>query len=135
MISKNARIYLACPYNSPRTAVRETRYKGALDACYWLHKNDYVVYSPIVHWHNVAERFGLDPAVDTWRRQDWAMLDWCTTLLVLTLPDWNHSVGISQEMDAIRHVSKQIYLLNLITNTQTAFPDYILEQYYDPRAD
>ena len=132
MISNKSRIYLASPYNSPIAAAREMRYKGALSACYWLHKNDYVVYSPIVHWHNVAEMFGLASSVYTWRKQDCAMLDWCNTLLVLTLPDWNHSVGVAEEMDSSRHTGKQIYLLNPIVNTKTTFPDYELELYYDP---
>jgi hypothetical protein len=52
-------IYLASPYSHPDELVQEARYKAARNYVHWslLYLED-TVYSPIVHYHTLAELSG-----------------------------------------------------------------------------
>lgn len=100
MSDKNPIIYLASPYSNPDESIMEYRYLMACQAAALLIKQGFVVYSPIAHSHVIAKTGLISGDWHTWERQCIAMLDACSYMLVLTLPGWQHSVGIAAE---IRH--------------------------------
>lgn len=58
------------------------------------------VFSPIAHSHPIEQHFdeGGVEGHDFWLRQDFAVLDRCSKLVVLTLPGWEQSRGVAAEI-------------------------------------
>ena len=65
-------IYLAQPYSDPDPLVRHGRYLAGLEAC--AHYTSRFPYSPVVHWHNVAESFNLPGDFEHWRELNFHFL-------------------------------------------------------------
>jgi hypothetical protein len=57
----------------------------------------HIVFSPIAHSHGVA-RFIKDHTHDFWMLQDLPFLDFANKMVVLTLPGWEESRGIKEEI-------------------------------------
>lgn len=119
-------IYLASPYSSGmpegiseryRNQLLGERYNKAIDACAWLSNNLYIVYSPIVHWHPVAKKHKLKLHYTHWEAQDNAMLEWSTSVYVLTIPGWNTSEGIHKEIEKAVARNKYIWYIRRQSKT------------------
>jgi len=91
-------IYLASPYNHENKDVRVDRANQAAGACSWLMQRGHVVYSPIVHNHAIACLYELPTGWDYWGRFDTVMLSRCDEIVVLRIPGWQESKGISAEL-------------------------------------
>lgn len=99
------KIYLASPYTHPKEDIRLMRSLKAAKAAADLMEKGHIVYSPIVHGHEIArflpEELALDHAF--WMRQDLTMLtEWADIMMVLTIPGWQASKGIAEEMKGAR---------------------------------
>lgn len=92
-------IYLAGPYSHPDPAVREDRAIKLTEICARLMREGKVVYSPITHGHWMAERFELPKEWEFWRLHCEAMLLGAHRLVIVTLPGWNESIGVTAEYD------------------------------------
>lgn len=94
--------YVMSPYTHKCPALMATR---AAEAAYFLSHlvtyskyQDYILYSPIVHWHYVAvhnDRLPRD--ADFWWRLNKPYLDQASLGIVLQISGWNRSSGIAQE--------------------------------------
>lgn len=91
-------IYLASPYTHDDPNVREVRYLKAVAETVRLASLRHVVYSPVVHWHEVAKRHFLPHDASFWEYQNRSMLRLATALYILTLDGWQESVGVTQEI-------------------------------------
>jgi len=98
-LDPDALAYLASPYSCHDPAVRELRYRQAVQATAYLIRRGLVPFSPIVHSHPIAI-LGGDLAGDWsfWRRQDEMFMDACGGIVVLMLPGWRESVGVKAEI-------------------------------------
>ena len=96
-------IYLASPYTAPTDEdwKEKYRYKQACYAAASLMQQGHTVFSPIAHSHGVA-RFVPDHSHDFWMSQDLPFLDFAAKMIVLTLPGWEKSRGIKQEIEHAR---------------------------------
>lgn len=90
-------IYLASPYSDKSTFVMERRYTQALAVVAEMSKAGLVVYSPIVHFHEVARRFSLPADFQFWKQVNFGMLDRALELWILKQPGWDNSIGITAE--------------------------------------
>ena len=89
-------IYLASPYTHADAGVMEWRADCAAAAADALLSAGIAVYSPITHWRRPP---GVLPLTwDFWSSPSLAFLDRCDRLLVLQLPGWRESTGVSAEM-------------------------------------
>jgi hypothetical protein len=90
--------YLACPYSDPRDFVREQRFEACTLATVWLIKNHGLnVFSPITHSHPLHER-GLAGNWEFWKRIDTEYLNCSNRLVVLAIPGWKESTGVTAEI-------------------------------------
>jgi hypothetical protein len=94
-------IYLASPYSQGGASAnkRTRRFKQACKKAAELMQAGHNVFCPIAHSHPI-EIHGL-PTVeghDFWLKQDFAVLEKCTKLVVYKMPGWNKSVGIGEEI-------------------------------------
>ncbi len=105
-------IYLACPYSSPDSAVREQRFRAACRAVVELLRAGEHVFSPIVHSHPLVE-YDLPSTWAFWAGIDSAHLARCDELVVLMLDGWAQSVGVREELRLARELGKPVRFLEV----------------------
>lgn len=96
---KNAGItYLAAPYSHPDNATVLARAKliNRYAARFMLAGK--IIFSPISHSHAIHVDGGLAGSWEFWERQDKAILKHCSEMIVLKLPGWDVSVGVTSEI-------------------------------------
>lgn len=117
--------YLASPYTpkgsdaettTRRILTRADRYAFVADAtaalfCRHPHWN---VFSPIVHSHPLHTR-GLDGDWTFWRRVDTQFLRLSCRVVVLQLPGWAESTGVTAELEIARKLGLPIYYCHPIS--------------------
>jgi len=97
-------IYLASPYTHEDKLVMYNRFKEAEYVVASLLKENYCVYSPIVHCHSIAQKYKLPTDFAYWAKYDEAVLKRCTHMYVLELEGWMESNGIKFEKEvALKH--------------------------------
>lgn len=92
-------VYLASPYSSPDASVQLERYNLAVKATGYLMNAGFIVYSPIVHNHMLAELMDMPHGWAFWAKQDLGMLKHAIMLVVLTIPGWQESIGVTAEIN------------------------------------
>lgn len=102
-------IYLACPYSSPKSEIREFRYQEVCKVAASLMKQGFLVFSPIAHSHYITLFFGKNAiSFDFWREFDLRMLGYCDELWILKLDGWEESVGIKAEIEFAKSLGKRV---------------------------
>lgn len=103
-------IYLGQPYTHDSKEVEELRYQAAMEfmARMAINEPELVIYSPIVHWHNVARTHNLPTQAAFWWGQNKRMLTYSKGLWVLNLEGWTKSRGLAQELYYASEIKKPI---------------------------
>lgn len=92
--------YLATPYHDKDPRVMEERYCMAKDAVYILMQKGFIVFSPIVHCHDLARTFDLPKSFVFWSPYNFAMLRGAHEFIIYDSdPAWLKSEGIAKEKD------------------------------------
>jgi hypothetical protein len=105
-------VYLASPYSSPDTLVRQARFDAACRAASALIRQGKSVFSPIVYSH-VPCQYGLPWYWGFWQQHDLAFLAMCDEVVVLKLDGWQQSVGIQAEIAAAKAFGKPVSFLDV----------------------
>lgn len=104
--------YIATPYS---------KFPGGLDAAFEeacrfmanLIRHKVPCYSPIAHTHPIAKHGGLDPYDHgIWLPADKPMMDAAHGLIVCTMPTWEISYGISEEIKTFLAADKLVHYLD-----------------------
>jgi len=103
--------YLASPYTHADEGVMEKRFLSALACAAWCLQNRLWVYSPIVHNHQIAERYSLPKNYAFWNAYNFSILDRANELLILAIEGWTTSLGVKGEIDRARFNSTPSFLL------------------------
>lgn len=97
--------YLASPYTNPDDPTDrlycEQRYAEACYVSARLMERGEVVFCPIAHSHPIAHYLppGLRCSHQFWLKQDFAMLEHASKLIVLQLRQWHRSYGVGCEIE------------------------------------
>lgn len=91
-------IYLASPYSSPDAAVVTARFLAVEHCLAALLRAGKVVYSPIVHNHEVATKYDLPKDFNFWQQHNFGILAKSSALWVLCLEGWQQSRGVQAEI-------------------------------------
>lgn len=91
--------YLGTPYSHPSGATRHYRFciNEEITADYLT--RGIFIYSPIVHHHEMARKYSLPKDFDFWRNHDFNMIHRSDGLIALTLPGWETSKGLTDEIE------------------------------------
>ena len=94
-------IYLASPYTHEDNEVMLSRFEAAVD---YVHQSltdfpFYTIYSPVVHYHPLAERHLLPRDYEFWNKRNTDVICVAKELWVLALDGWKDSVGIKAEVE------------------------------------
>lgn len=94
-------IYLASPYSVGGAGKnkRTRRFKAVCKKAAELMQQGHAVFCPIAHSHPI-EVYGMNiiEGHDFWLKQDFAVLERCTKLVVYKMPGWDKSFGIGEEI-------------------------------------
>uniref|UniRef100_A0A6M3L2M8 DUF1937 domain-containing protein n=1 Tax=viral metagenome TaxID=1070528 RepID=A0A6M3L2M8_9ZZZZ len=104
------KLYLASAYSDPIPEVVKENYYNALNAAVDLYNLGYVVYSPIVHCHamaNISPQLYEQPLA-WWFEREKEFIDWCDILCVLKTSNYSKSKGIKGEMKYAKKIGKPI---------------------------
>lgn len=71
-----------------------------------------MVHSPIVEHHELAWTYMLPTEADFWERQNRRVLEACDFLFVLTLPGWEDSKGLAQEIEWAGELGMRTFYLD-----------------------
>ena len=98
MYGKISMIYLASPYSGTLEQMQD-RFERTGKVVAKLLTAEMFVYSPIVHCHEIAQKYSMPKTFDFWAAYNLHMLSLAEKLYVLKLPDWDISKGVNAEID------------------------------------
>lgn len=106
-------IYLISPYTHDSIHVMDYRYRMACKACSVLVDRKIVIYSPIVHWHLIAEARELPRGHEFWMFHDHEMISLSTAVILLKLKGWEDSDGVKRDVEEAEKLGKPIIYAEL----------------------
>lgn len=89
----------------------QRRFLGAMEITAKLATtaDDLCFYSPIVSWHEAAQRYELPKDFNWWRERDLFMIRRSDALWVIPFPDWESSFGVSQEIEFAHDIGRPVF--------------------------
>lgn len=105
-------IYLAQPYSHPDPLVRQRRYNAGLEIAAHYTKLEFLIYSPIVHYHEMANRYRMPTDFSFWRELNFGVLERCDEIWILPIKGWDESLGLAAERKFAAKNHKQITILH-----------------------
>lgn len=106
-------VYLASPYTDDDSDVERERYFAVRAVAAVLLAAGVHVYSPIVHCHPMAKAQGLPTDAAFWRKYNFAMVERCDCVAVLTLDGWDESRGVAGEIAHAQKHGKPVHHLTI----------------------
>jgi hypothetical protein len=98
-------IYIATPYSGNE----EANYKKACHVCANIvMATNFAVFSPIVHWHRIAQEYKLATDAEYWWYINREYLHKADVLMVIQMKGWKDSKGIAQEIEYAKELGKKI---------------------------
>ncbi len=101
--------YIASPYTNKDPDVVKKRFYDVMEFTANLMKRNIAVYSPIVHCHELASTHNMPTTFEYWQKMNHAMLDASKGMVVLTLPGWENSKGVEDEIQYAKSKKLPIY--------------------------
>ena len=100
-------VYLACPYSHGHEEIRKLRFLVASRKAAELMRQGLLVFSPLSH-SRALEPFGLPVEWEFWQYACRAFLRRCDSMIVLRLPGWDTSTGVTAEIALMEEMGKPI---------------------------
>jgi hypothetical protein len=91
-------IYVASPYTHRDEHVMQERYEAVCGFCAQATCARHFVYSPIAHWHPIAQEYFLPRDAVWWSDYNEHMLKLSHQLWVIRLDGWVESKGVLNEV-------------------------------------
>ena len=117
--------YLAIPYSDPDPEVMDYRAEVSDKVCADLMNKGRIIFAPISSCHHVAKKYEMPRDWDFWKRVDTEFIRASKRFLIVTLPGWEESTGVTAEIKIakeagipIEHIDPKPYLAVLRTYGQ-----------------
>ena len=109
--------YLAGPYSHRLKRIRERRYSQFTEVSARLLEVGILNFSPITHCHNTQSYMEEnDTGFETWRRNDLAFVSRCESVIVLMIPGWDKSYGVSEEVKFAEKNGIPVYYMHVLSD-------------------
>lgn len=92
-------IYLASPYSHKDPSIREKRFLLIEELTAKMIKEGKMVFSPIVHCHNLSISYNLSQDFEFWQKYCLYFIDKADMLMVYMIEGWKESKGIKEEIE------------------------------------
>jgi hypothetical protein len=89
--------YLAIPYTDKDESIMDFRAEISDIICADLMKQGRLIYAPISSCHHIAKKYGLPRNWEFWSSMDEQFVSMCKKFLIVTLPGWEKSTGVTEE--------------------------------------
>jgi hypothetical protein len=109
--------YLASPYSAregtgaERYALRQKRFYRAMHALQWMSNKRLWAYSPIVHCHEMADRYSFPTDYHFWNDMNHAFIRPAESVTILCILGWRESAGVTHERQFATEIEKPIHFL------------------------
>lgn len=110
--------YLATPYTHKDHYMMVARHLVVNHVAADLMNQGYYIFSPISHTHPIAEAGKLPRGWEYWQGYDKTILSTCERLIVLQIPGWEESTGVTAEIQIATELGLPIEYID--------FPDFTL---------
>jgi hypothetical protein len=104
-------IYLSSPHSHPDPMVREIRYQQVMKATAQLIRDGRLVYSPIVHTHEMGKVYAFPKVFDFYAQLDYAWIERVNEVWVLMIEGWDESDGVRAEIQRASKIGKVIQMV------------------------
>jgi hypothetical protein len=104
--------YLALPYSDPDTQVMTSRYIKGLEVVARFINHGFPVYCAVVHWRNVAVEHNLPHGYEFWKKMDRLFISKSDGIVVLQLPGWRESIGVTDEIEIAKSLKLPIMYIS-----------------------
>lgn len=104
--------YLASPYSHKCKIIKEYRYFLVAAAAAELYQAGFNLLEPIGSGHPIAIRYDLPQGYEYWQKRDRLMIERSDGVIVLTIPGWAESVGVTDEIKYAKELGKPVYYVN-----------------------
>ena len=105
--------YLALPYTHRSERVMAERASVSDFIFSELTKEGRIVYAPISSCHHIAVKHGLPRDWQFWKNMGTAFVGASVKMVVIPLPGWESSVGLSAELELCRQNGVEVEFLDL----------------------
>ena len=92
-------IYLASPYSAGEPGLSLHRFQMTQYYTAKYMKLGNPIFSPIVHCHDLATKFGMPTTAQYWKTYNEAFLQKADQMWILALDGWDKSFGVQMEVD------------------------------------
>jgi hypothetical protein len=89
--------YLAIPYTDPDPDVMDYRAEISDIVCADLMNKGRIIFAPISSCHHIAKKYSLPRDWEFWKKIDEEFIRACKKLLIVALPGWRTSTGVTAE--------------------------------------
>lgn len=90
--------YLGLPYSDDDPAVEDWRAEVSNIIAVDLTKQGRIIFAPISAWHHLARKYKLPGTFEYWLKLDEEFIKASKRLLIITLPGWKESTGVTEEI-------------------------------------
>jgi len=122
-------IYLASPYSHPSAEVVFDRLAKTEQALGALLLNREHVYSPIIHFHNVATNYQLPTDAEYWRELNESMIRRMNSVYVLQIEGWIESRGVTMEIEFANSIDLPLFYIHPRTGYQKSISPWIFTKH------
>ncbi len=106
--------YLASPYSHPFDELKNLRYEAVNRVGAILCKKNLIVIEPIAMCHSKSLQYDLPTGYEYWKTRDRTFVEISTGgVIVLCIPGWIESVGVSDEIQYAQSLGHEVFYLSL----------------------
>lgn len=105
-------LYLASPYSHLNKVIMDYRYFLVAAAAAELYRKGFNLLEPIGSGHPIATKYDLPQGYEYWMQRDRLMIERSDGVIVLTIPGWAESKGVTDEVKYAKELGKPVYYLN-----------------------
>lgn len=96
---ENSKIeYLGLPYTDENSLLKDWRALVSDKVAADLTKQGRIIFAPISAWHHIAKKYELPGTFEYWLELDEEFIKISRKLLIIMLPGWKESKGVSGEI-------------------------------------
>lgn len=105
-------IYLASPYSDPDPTIVKTRVGLTMQCMAALIQSGHLVWSPILHCHEMAHLYRLPTDAKFWRKWAKDFIRRCDAMYVLQIPGTAQSQGVNFEIAFAKECDIPVYMID-----------------------
>lgn len=111
-LSVDGLYYLASPYSHENPFVRHIRYEIINAIAAQLASQGFLLLEPIASCHNKSLLYKLPAGYEFWKNRDRRLISRSDGIIVVIMPGWQESVGVTDEIEFATSLGLPVHYLN-----------------------